>query len=142
MKDREEKKFPRVGVGVFIVREGRVLLGQRQGAHGAGSWSLPGGHLEFMESWESCASREVAEETGLRVISSRPLTFTNDIFAKENKHYITIFILATVADGEAQILEPDKSNEWRWCDWDNLPRPLFLPLENLLSQGFNLEEYL
>ena len=87
-------------------------------------------------------SREVAEETGLRVISSRPLTFTNDIFAKENKHYITIFILATVADGEAQILEPDKSNEWRWCDWDNLPRPLFLPLENLLSQGFNLEEYL
>ncbi|MFA4941602.1 MAG: NUDIX domain-containing protein, partial [Patescibacteria group bacterium] len=39
----EEKKYPRVGVGVMIQNEkGEVLLGLRQGSHGAGEWSFPG----------------------------------------------------------------------------------------------------
>ena len=43
-----EKKYPRVGVGVMIQNEkGEVLLGLRQGSHGAGEWSFPGGHLDF-----------------------------------------------------------------------------------------------
>ena len=42
-----EKKYPRVGVGVMIQnKKGEVLLGLRQGSHGAGEWSFPGGHNE------------------------------------------------------------------------------------------------
>ena len=45
-----EKKYPKVGIGVMIQNEkGEVLLGLRQGSHGAGEWSFPGGHLEFGE---------------------------------------------------------------------------------------------
>jgi 8-oxo-dGTP diphosphatase len=58
---------PRVGVGVIVLRNGLVLLGRRIGSHGAGSWALPGGHLEFGESVEQCAAREVLEETGLDI---------------------------------------------------------------------------
>ena len=57
--------YPRVGIGVIVMRNGLVLLGERIGAHGAGTWALPGGHLEFGESVEQCARREVWEETGL-----------------------------------------------------------------------------
>ncbi|MEO7108781.1 MAG: NUDIX domain-containing protein [Rhodoferax sp.] len=46
-----------VGIGVIIVRHGLVLLGQRIGSHGAGTWALPGGHLEFGD----CASGFVPE---------------------------------------------------------------------------------
>ena len=45
-----EPKIPRVGVGVIVQRDGRILLGKRLGAHGEGTWALPGGHLEFGES--------------------------------------------------------------------------------------------
>ena len=58
-----ENKIVRVGVGVFVWRDGRFIMGQRLGSHGANTWSVPGGHLEFGESWEDCAIREVKEET-------------------------------------------------------------------------------
>ena len=66
----------RVGVGVIVVRGGLVLLGQRLGSHGAGTWALPGGNLEFGESVEACARRELLEETGLHLTSVRPAPFS------------------------------------------------------------------
>ena len=63
-----ERELPKVGVGVIVVRDGKVLLGKRRGAHGEGSWSFPGGHLEFNELLEICAKREAKEETGLEII--------------------------------------------------------------------------
>lgn len=62
--------------------------------HGTGTWALPGGHIEFGESFETCATREVFEETGLHIKadSVRFLTATNDVMASEHKHYVTIFM--------------------------------------------------
>ena len=50
-------KRPRVGLGVFVKKEGKVLVGERKGSHGAGTWALPGGHLEGGESFEECCKR-------------------------------------------------------------------------------------
>lgn len=46
----------RVGVAAVILREGRVLLGERIGSHGAHTWATPGGHLEWGESIEGVPS--------------------------------------------------------------------------------------
>ncbi len=73
---------PRVGVGVIVVRTGRVLLGLRQGSHGEGTWALPGGHLEFGETVPACAARELLEETGLVATAFRPAPYTSDVFAE------------------------------------------------------------
>lgn len=83
---------PQIGVGVLIFRENQLLLGKRKNAHGDGAWAAAGGHLEFGESPEECATREVLEETGIRIKNIRPGPFTNDFFEKENKHYITLFM--------------------------------------------------
>lgn len=125
---------PKVGVGVIIVKNGKVLLGKRKSALGQGDWCFPGGHLEFNESWEECASRETAEETGIAIKNIRFYTATNDIFLKEKKHYITIFMLSDYDSGDVKIMEPEKCEKWEWFEWKRLPAPLFLPIQNLLKK--------
>ncbi|KZN40993.1 hypothetical protein N474_11605 [Pseudoalteromonas luteoviolacea CPMOR-2] len=124
----------RVGVGVILIRDGKILLGERQGAHGENTWATPGGHLEMGESVESCAKREVLEETGLHISALHKVGFTNDIFDRENKHYITLFMAADCPVGEAVIMEPEKCKAWQWFSLDALPKPLFLSMENLLKE--------
>lgn len=126
---------PAVGVAVIIVKKNLILLGKRLNAHGHGTWAFPGGHLEFQETIEECAKREVAEETGLIVDSIVHGAFTNDFFHKEKKHYVTLFVFAQYDTGEPKVMEPDKCEVWAWFSLDNLPHPLFLPFENLLKQG-------
>jgi 8-oxo-dGTP diphosphatase len=131
-----ESEFPRVGVAVIIVRQGLVLLGQRRGSHGSGTWAVPGGHLEFGESVENCARRETLEETGLVVGNIALGPFTNSVFEIESKHYVTLFVTSTSFDGDPKVLEPSKCSQWGWFAWSSLPTPLFKPLESLRSTGY------
>jgi len=128
---------PKVGVGVIVIKDNKVLLGKRKSSHGTGSWCFPGGHLEFGEAVEDCARRETFEETGIKVKNIRMGMFTNDIFEKEGKHYITLFAVCNYDSGKLKVMEPEKCEKWEWFKWDNLPNPLFVPIENLLKQGYN-----
>jgi 8-oxo-dGTP diphosphatase len=127
---------PKVGIGVIIIKDNKILLGKRKNAHGEGSWCYPGGHLEFGESWEECSRREVREEVGIEIKNLRFGTITNDIFKNEQKHYITISMISDFEFGEVQLMEPDKCEQWEWFEWGNLPSPLFLPTINQIKAGF------
>jgi len=132
-----KNNVPRVGVGVIVVHNKRVLLGKRIGSHGAGTWALPGGHLEFGESVEDCAVREVLEETGLSIEIIGQGPYTSDVFAEEQMHYITLYVEARSESGEPEILEPHKCLAWEWFHWSALPEPKFLPLASLHQTGFS-----
>jgi 8-oxo-dGTP diphosphatase len=123
MKDAQEQK-PRVGVGIMILRGGKILLAKRLGSHGAGEYAFPGGHLEYMESFEECACRELAEEVGIEIKNIKFLFLAN-VKRYAPKHYCHIGLVAEWKSGEPKILEPDKSEEWQWFDIHNLPEPMF-----------------
>lgn len=125
----------RVGIAVIIIDNNRVLLGKRRGAHGEGTWGFPGGHLEFQETIYECAKREVLEETDLTISDITFGPYTNDIF--EDKHYVTLFVLAKNFSGQVSTKEPQKCEIWEWFEWNNLPQPLFLPIKNLLKTDYN-----
>ena len=131
-----ENNQTRVGIGVFVFKNGKFLMGRRKGAHGSGSWSIPGGHLEYGETFEDTAKREVLEETGLEVKNLRFGAVTNDFFEDENKHYVTVWMVCDWASGQEKIMEPDKFVEICWKDFDTLPEGLFVPWENLLASEF------
>jgi len=123
----------RVGVAVLVVRGDQVLLLKRQGSHGAATWSTPGGHLDFGETPEQCGIREVQEEVGLLVADLTFLAITNDLFATESKHYITIWMRAGRVLGEPTLASPREMTAIGWFGWDALPQPLFLPVANLVA---------
>lgn len=149
----------RVGVGVFVLASASeqqdnpcFLVGKRLGAHGEGTYALPGGHLEFGESPEACAVREVLEETGLAITQPRFLTATNDYMPDVGKHYVTLFMVCERqnAGDQVQVLEPNKCEGWDWISWGQLldwikleeaavqgqilDRRVFLPLLDLIRQ--------
>jgi len=126
-----QKKQPQVGVGVMIMRDEKLLLGQRKSSLGQATYSWAGGHLEFGETLEECAKRETFEETGLVVISLKLLCMSNIILY--DKHYLDVEFVAKVAQGEPQIMEPDKIIDWRWYELNDLPSPLFKATELALQ---------
>jgi 8-oxo-dGTP diphosphatase len=127
---------PKVGTAVYILNNhNQVLLMKRQGSHGAGTWCPPGGHLEFGESFLDCAKRETKEESDLDIIDAALWGVTNDIFKEEGKHYITLALKASGYSGQAKIMEKEKCTEIGWFDLNNLPKPLFLPVQNFFDSN-------
>lgn len=125
---------PQVGTAILITRDNKILLMKRKGPHGHGTWSPPGGHLEFGETPEQCAAREAKEEVGIDVFDIRFRALTNDVFEGTRKHYLTIWMDGK-ATGEPIIAAAEEVAELGWFTWDALPQPLFLPLENLVKKN-------
>ena len=128
-----EARRPSVGVGVLVRRGDELLLVKRRGVHGDGTWSTPGGHLDFGETPEECAVREATEETGVTVNRPTFVAITNDVFDDDGLHYVTIWMEAEYRDGSAAAVAAYELAEVRWFARDDLPEPLFLPLGNLLA---------
>lgn len=127
-----EEKFPKVGVGVMIFKNGKVLMGKRKSSHGAGEFASPGGHLDFGESFEECAKREVREETGMEIDNIR-FQFLSNLRTYTGKHYVHVQLLSDWKRGEPKVMEPEKCEGWAWYDLDDLPEPLFKTYNFLLE---------
>ena len=139
-----------VGFGVMMMRDGKILLGKRHAdpakadseLHGEGTWTMPGGKLEFGESFEEGARREVLEETGVKLGATNVICVNNDRVA--DAHFVTIGLFSEDFTGDAGVMEPDEIVEWRWFELDNLPKPLYFPsakiLENYREGKFYIEQ--
>lgn len=57
----------KIGIGVMTFKNGKVLMGKRNGRHGEGEYAFTGGNLDYTESFENCARRETREEAGIEI---------------------------------------------------------------------------
>lgn len=103
---REYPVSPIVGVGAVVFDAGCVLLVRRAKAPLAGEWSLPGGAVELGETLEQAVVREVAEETGLRVMPLQVLKafdyIDRDAEGRTRFHYVLIDFLCRVEPWEGK----------------------------------------
>jgi len=111
----------------MVMKDGKVLLGKRKSSHGSGEYAWPGGHMEYLESFEECAKREVKEETGVEIKNIRFLRLYN-LKEYKPKHYVDIGLIAEWKSGSPKVLEPDKCESWGWYELEKLPKPLFATL--------------
>jgi 8-oxo-dGTP diphosphatase len=138
----ENNKQVKVGVAIIVRRKYGtdrccilydVLMGIRKGSHGAGTWSFPGGHVEFGESIEEAGKRELYEETGIDVPIDKfeRMGYVDTIFKDQNRHYITLYLLVEWKKeyDYPKLMEPNKCEGWAWTN--EKPSPLFEPIDNL-----------
>jgi 8-oxo-dGTP diphosphatase len=123
---------PIVGIGVMVLKDGKLLLGKRKGSHGAGEYAYPGGKLDHLESFEECAKRETEEECGLVIGNIRLIRILN-FKDYAPRHFVDIALAADWISGEPEIREPDKIEGWAWYDLDDLPKPLFKAIPTALE---------
>lgn len=142
----EEKKKIGAGVGVILEKEGKILLGLRHpdpdkadsAFRSSGEWCLPGGKLDWGESFENGAIREVKEETGIIIHNPKVISVHN--CKNKHAHFVTIGLLVHEWEGEAKVMEPDEITEWQWFDLKDLPSPRYFPsfevIDNYLQGKF------
>lgn len=122
----------KVGIGVIIVRDGKILYGKRKGSHGEGLYGVVGGHLEHGETAEAAILREIAEECGVKVKNLR-LQCVSDFMTHYPKHYLDVGFVAEWESGEPQVLEPHKCDGWEWRDIDDIPENVFAPIRGYIE---------
>lgn len=116
--------FPGLGVGLAILRDGKLLLCKRMKAPEAGHWNIVGGKVDHMEPAEIAARREAEEETGLSIGSIRYLGTTEQLIEADRQHWVSLLYVTDDTTGEPQLTEPDKLSAIGFFDLGDLPQPL------------------
>lgn len=132
------KQYPKVGVGIIVAKELKgkkyIMLHQRRSAMGKGYWGSGGGHLKLGESLKKGALRELAEEPGDDVIV-KDVEFlgVNNFTELQPKHYVDVSFIAKWVSGEPINSSPKETTDWHWFPINNLPKPLFPPLNDYIN---------
>jgi len=112
---------PAPAAGVILARAGEILMVRRKFEPRAGAWCLPAGFLEYGESPERCAIRELREETGIRA----RLTGLFGVYAGIDDPRVRTVLILYSADPTGGRLKPgDDAIEARFFPLGRPPRDL------------------
>ncbi len=131
---------PGLGVGVMILKDDKVLLGLRNPnkekasseLNGQGTWTMPGGKVEYMEKLVDAAKRELEEETSLVATSLKLICISDDM--TDTAHYVTAGFLVEEYSGKIKTMEPETILEWKWFDINNLPINMYKPSKKVIEK--------
>ncbi len=131
--------YTKIGSEVIVRKDNKILLGKRKGAYGAGTWALPGGHVNYGERAIDALCRELKEELDA-IVTREDLQLISVVDSTDHSlgsHYLHITFELKAAL-EPRLMEPEECEEWRYFPIDALPEKIFPPhrdiIANYLSQ--------
>lgn len=117
-----------VAVGAIMFNDkSELFLSKRsqQVKNERGCWEIPGGSVEFGETLQDAAKREIKEEYGVEIDVLKQFPAEDHLVPEEKQHWVATTFLAKIKKGQIpKIMEPDKCDEIGWFALDNLPSPL------------------
>ena len=113
-------RFP-VTVHLLFFRENQILMLRRfNTGYADGLYSVPAGHLDGGETILTAGAREAQEEVGVR-IEAEDMTITTVMHRIEDDERVDFFVHVQKWDGEPFNAEPEKCDDLRWVNIDQLP---------------------
>ena len=113
-------RFP-VTVHLLFFRENQILMLRRfNTGYADGLYSVPAGHLDGGETILTAGAREAQEEVGVR-IEAEDMTITTVMHRIEDDERVGFFVHVQKWDGEPFNAEPEKCDDLRWVNIDQLP---------------------
>ena len=118
-----QPRGPALTVDGVLVEDGSVLLVRRRNPPFAGRYALPGGFVDYGETVEAAAAREVQEETGLAVAVERLIGVYSDPKRDPRGHTVSVAFLVRHRCGT--LAGADDADEARFFPLDALPALAF-----------------
>ncbi|MBF8178674.1 MULTISPECIES: NUDIX hydrolase [Oxalobacteraceae] len=110
------KPIPIAAVIAVLIRGDEILLVSRKNPPDVGLWGFPGGKMEFGESLEQAAVRELFEETGVRGVAQQVLTALNaydrDAQGELRQHFILVAVQCAWQSGEPVAADDAEEAGW------------------------------
>lgn len=123
---------PKVGVGVLVIRDDKILLVRRAVQPEIGKWSLPAGFLDRGEDPREVAIREAREETGLSV---RIHSLVDVYFNPPNPQGgASIFILYSAEVIGGQVIAGDDVDQVGFFSSQALPELAFASTRDAINR--------
>ncbi|MEX2292474.1 MAG: NUDIX hydrolase [Acidimicrobiales bacterium] len=104
---------PIVAVGAVVLDHDRILLVRRRRGPAAGSWSVPGGHVEAGETLAEAVTRELREETGIEGVCGPLLGWVERVDVED--HFVILDFEVTLV-GDDQPVAGDDAAEAAWVE--------------------------
>lgn len=122
---------PKVGVGVAVLNDGKLLLVRRARNPERGKWSLPAGFVDQGEDPGVAAAREALEETGLVVAIDSVIDV---YFNPPDQGSASIFILYRATRIEGEPVAGDDADAAGFFGLDQLPELAFASTRAAVAQ--------
>jgi len=126
-----EHKNRGVSVDGLVIRDNKILLIKRGRDPFKGFWALPGGYVDWNESTEEAVTREVMEETGLKVSSCELI----GVYSSPGRHPKQVINIAYKVTATGEPKASDDAEEFCWCSLNELPAQLAFDHKKIIGDS-------
>lgn len=133
LRNKYKNPVPTVDVIIEMKSQGIVLIERKKPPYG---WAIPGGYVNYGESFEDAAIREAEEETSLKITLLKQFHTYSDPKRDPRQHNVTTVFLAK-GDGAPRAASDAKGIGIH--NKNNLPDNLCFDHRQILSDYFNNE---
>lgn len=127
-----------VGVGAVIFdKDGKLFIAKRgkKARNERDKWEIPGGSVEFGETFEQAIKREIKEELDIEIEVLELLGICDHIIPDEKQHWVSPTYICRIIKGKPKILEPEKCEEIGWFTLEEAEQ---LPLSIITKHDISL----
>jgi 8-oxo-dGTP diphosphatase len=102
-KRKPASSIPTTRVSVIVISDDHKILLVRHRKGNKLYWVLPGGRLEYGETFQECGVRELQEETGFEVEVDKFLYLSEAIAPDRSRHIVNIYLRGRIVGGEMRL---------------------------------------